>query len=309
MQARSLHARSPVLGALSRALLCLLAGSLLGACVRAEARPFAADRLWGVTVDDVSDVEAIEASLAGLAKKPTARIVFDPYVPAARYLDALGTLHRVSGVMGELLDSSASYRYTPAQYATRVQDYLSTLGDRVDIWEVANEVNGEWSCAENASRCTSAETADVVAKMTTAYAEVKSRGKTAALTLYYNDGCFGDPANEVFQWAAANVPEPMKEGLDYVLLSYYEDDCNGLTPDWPAVFTELGKMFPNSKVGFGECGTSVAARKATDVSWYYRMAVPVPRFIGGYFWWYFRRDMVPSSTSLWSVLDAAIAGR
>ena len=29
----------------------------------------------------------------------------------------------------------------------------------------------------------------------------------------------------------------------------------------------------------------------------------MPRFIGGFFWWYFREDMVPSSTEYWSVLN------
>ena len=76
----------------------------------------------------------------------------------------------------------------------------------------------------------------------------------------------------------------------------------------PCCFDELGVMFPNSKIGFGECGTKIAANKATYVDRYYRMKIDHPRWVGGDFWWYFAEDMVPSTAPLWATLDKAILG-
>lgn len=290
----------------------LLIPGVLAACACAPAGPAPApapDYLWGVTIDDVSDLDAIQLSLRKLSRRPTARIVFDELVPAGDYLEAAVTIHAVSGVMGELVDSMYVPLYTPAQYEQRAAEYLDALGPDVDIWEIGNEINGEWVCAPDAEACTPEQTAEVVQKITLAFDQVKQRGRPAALTLYYNEGCYSHPDNEVFTWAAANVPRALKEGLDYVFLSYYEDDCNGLQPDWPAVFQKLAAMFPDAKLGIGECGTAEPSRKEAYLDRYYRMSIPEPRFVGGFFWWYFREDMVPHTAPLWSALDDAIAGR
>jgi hypothetical protein len=37
------------------------------------------------------------------------------------------------------------------------------------------------------------------------------------------------------------------------------------------------------------------------------MPIGHPRFVGGYFWWYFSADMLPKSAALRGVLDAASA--
>ena len=56
-------------------------------------------------------------------------------------------------------------------------------------------------------------------------------GKRTALTLYYNVGC-GDGPKELdpIAFSQKYVPAAVRDGLDYVLLSYYEDDCNGIRP-------------------------------------------------------------------------------
>jgi len=100
----------------------------------------------------------------------------------------------------------------------------------------------------------------------------------------------------------------MKSGLDFVLISYYEEDCNGLKPDWQAVFQRLSTMFPASRIGFGEVGTTTT-NKAEYLTRYYTMPITAPNYIGGHFWWYFRQDMVPSTLPLWSTLSSAISSR
>lgn len=258
---------------------------------------YSAPQVYGVTVDDVSKLSSITTALSKFPKKMTTRIVFDEGQSASSYRNATVAINRVSNVMGEILDSSAMDQYSVSQYLDRTKEYLSTLGDVVNIWEVGNEINGEWL----------GKNADVVAKMTGAYDIAKAQGKTAALTLYYNKDCWSNPNNEMFKWTAANVPERMKQGLDYVLVSYYEEDCNGLKPDWPKVFAQLSAMFPYSKVGFGETGTTTTD-KAAYLTRYYTMQIPVPNYIGGYFWWYGKEDLMPYTKPLWSTLSKAIGG-
>jgi hypothetical protein len=95
----------------------------------------------------------------------------------------------------------------------------------------------------------------------------------------------------------------MKAGLDWVLVSYYEDDCNGYQPDWQAEFDRLAAIFPSAQLGIGECGKVFPDRKLDYLTRYYSMRIDNPRYIGGYFWWYFSQDMVPSTEPLWAVLN------
>lgn len=253
--------------------------------------------LYGVTVDDVSRLGDITESLRRLSKMPTTRIVFDEEVEPDYYRKPAVAINKVSYVMGEILDSFYVKTVSVPGYIDRTRKYLNALSDVVDIWEVGNEINGEWLGAND----------DVVAKMSGAYDLVKSQNKTAALTLYYNQDCWSRKSNEMFTWANANIPYRMKQGLDYVFISYYEADCNGLKPDWPAVFQKLSVMFPGSKIGFGEVGTASRTKKAEYLTRYYTQKINVPNYVGGHFWWYYRQDMVPYTKPLWNTLNSVIS--
>ena len=251
----------------------------------------------GVTLDAIDHLPSIIDSLSSLSRPMTARVVFDENVPASDYVHAVQKISQVSYVMGEILDSAYVKQYSVDAYKARAVEYVGALGGFVDIWEVGNEINGEWL----------GDTATVVAKMTSAYDVVKTNGYRTALTLYYNQDCWSRADHEMFAWAGANVPDRMKQGLDFVLVSYYEDDCNGLQPDWKAAFSRLHAMFPGALIGFGETGTRRAARKSAYVTRYYGMDVDVPNYVGGYFWWYFAEDMVPRTKPLWRTLADAMA--
>ena len=253
--------------------------------------------LYGVTMDDISRLSDITTSLSKLPKMPTTRIVFDENVAPSYYRNAAVAINKVSYVMGEILDSYYVKTVTVPGYIDRTKQYLNALSDVVDIWEVGNEINGEWLGTN----------ADVVAKMEGAYDLVKSQNKTAALTLYYNQDCWSKKSNEMFTWANTNVPYRMKQGLDYVLISYYEADCNNLKPDWPTVFHKLALMFPNSKIGFGEVGSTSRTGKAAYLTRYYTMKINEPKYVGGHFWWYGRQDFVPYTKSMWNTLNSAIS--
>jgi|WetSurMetagenome_2_1015567.scaffolds.fasta_scaffold09564_3 hypothetical protein len=254
------------------------------------------NRTWGVTIDGINNLNNIVTSLSNLCKKPTTRIVFDEFVPATDYQNAVNQIHNVSFIMGEILDSYYMNQYNLTQYVARTNEYVNLLGDKVDIWEVGNEVNGEWL----------GTISDVVCKIDTAYKIIKSKSKKTELTLYYNKNCYENAQNEMFRWVNQRLSTSMRNGLDYVLISYYEDDCNNLQPNWQQVFDSLHILFPNSKIGIGECGTSNSSQKAIYINRYYRMNVNTPKFIGGYFWWYYKQDCVPYTNSLWTVLNSAM---
>lgn len=260
-----------------------------------RAMPAGPAPLYGVTVDAVDDVPAIVDALAHLAHRPTARVVFDEGMRASHYAAPVAAIRRVADVMGELADSSTLKQYTPSELRARATSYLRTLGSHVDIWEIGNEINGEWA----------GDTRDVVAKTLAAYDAIRQGGGRTALTLYYNEGCAEQPSHAMFSWTARNLPARLREGVDYVFISFYEDDCKIATPDWNAAFQRLGELFPQAALGFGEVGTRHADGKPALIAHYYGLAVEHPRYVGGYFWWYFRQDMVPRSKPLWHSLDAA----
>jgi hypothetical protein len=92
--------------------------------------------LWGVTVDGISHLASTVSALAALPEKPTTRVVFDVQQPARYYAVAVRRIHRVSVVMGELLDSSDEKAISVAAFRARAESYLRALGGQVSIWEI-----------------------------------------------------------------------------------------------------------------------------------------------------------------------------
>jgi len=228
--------------------------------------------------------------------------------PAGYYAAALETLQPVSYVMGELLDSSDSRHIGTGAYNGRVKSYLALLGTSVDLWEIGNEVNGNWT----------GRYSTVEAKLTDAYDDVTAAGRRSALTLYYNIGC-GDGPRELDPIAFSDryVPTTVRNGLDYVLLSYYEADCNGIRTSastWTAYFARLHTLYPHALLGFGEVGmdnpaTSASLATARSLmTYYYGLGIDLPYYVGGYFWWYYDEDCLPSASKpLWATLQAGFA--
>ena len=270
-----------------------------------------------VTVEDTNDVTTepfqseVVTALNNLTVGPTTRIVFSPPRPASDYATAVSRISAVSYIMGQPVDSSEVSGISVAKYLSRFQDYVTTLGSHVDLWEVCNECNGDWL----------GSTTTVVAKMTEAYNYVKGQGGRTVLTLYQfpslSSSCVSNPSYDMLTWAHNNVPASMKQGLDYVLVSYYNDSCSPSQPepDWQTLLTNLSAMFPNSKVGFGEVGWSTRRapsmqKRTTLINHFYGLhknyPITVPNYVDGYFYWEFSLDMVPDTKQLWGVINAAM---
>lgn len=280
--------------------------------------------IYGVTFDDVSNPSAIVQMLESLPVRMTSRVVFDwngaKPEPVKSYLQALRAIHTVSDVMGELLDSSYEKAAPIGTFQTMINSYLASLGDFVDIWEIGNEVNGNWD----------GPYPSVAAKLQVAYTAVANAGKKKALTLYLNDPGLmnknknpdfltpgpdgnGEPTPVVF--STKYVPEVVREGLDYVLLSYYETQFKNVRPTvawFTALFEELHTLYPNALLGFGEIGLPnkvSSAKMATAKSimaYYYGLQIELPYYVGGNFWWYGTEDLIPTSKMLYSSFVAAL---
>lgn len=139
-----------------------------------------------------------------------------------------------------------------------------------------------------------------------AFDAVAARGGRTALTLYANFGCAEAGEEEPLAWVEHHLAPRVRDGVDYVLLSWWPDDCDAPPPDWPAVFEALGLLFPHASLGIGETDVGDVAFAAAQVAWCYAPGIEHPRFIGGCFWWDFRGDMVPAGLPLWQVLAAAM---
>jgi len=217
-----------------------------------------------LTFDDVSNVSALNNVLANIVRRPTTRIVFDPgNDPTSVYLSPITTFQTHSDIMGELIDSNYMTSYTATTAATWTANYYTALHSVVDIWEIGNEVNGDW--LSNLS-----DGSDVMPKIEAMYDGITAHaGTVTALTFFY-EGEPSDPhnciatdhgGNDMFTWItdrfSLNLPvgsrpaetEKIRTGLNYALISWYPDQCPGENPDWATVYTNLAAIFPNAKGG------------------------------------------------------------
>lgn len=260
--------------------------------------------VYGVTLDQVDQVARVAKELPMLPKRLTIRLVFDASTPPATYRHAVDVLAPHARLMGLLLDSSDVAHTSTQATRARAQSYVAALGDKIDLWEIGNEVNGEWL----------GETRTVIAKIVAAYDVIKAAGKSAALTAYYNPDCWSATDHEMLPWLASNVPDKLRKGLDYVLVSYYEDGCNDQRPsDWDAVFGRLRELFPTAALGFGEVGlrkpvTAATLSRGNDtLEHYYAVRPRVSGFVGGYFWWFGAQDVFSPQAPLLPKFRAALS--
>lgn len=265
--------------------------------------------LYGITIDDCSNLSKIVAALKELPFRPTARVVFDwnksKPEPASSYLKALEAIHPVANVMGELLDSSYEKPVTTAEFSAMVESYLATVGNYVDIWEIGNECNGNWT----------GPYATVAANIEAAFQLCHGAGKKTAITLYFNpnnvDGSKElTPVTFTEQYVSADV----RAGVDYVFLSWYPTQFKNYQPTnaiLTALFQQLVSLYPNAQVGFGELGTpdKVSAKTLAAaeqiMAHYYALPALVPQYCGGYFWWNWVEDCLGAKALLANQIEAA----
>ena len=271
--------------------LATVAGTLPLVTTSAQA---STETLYGVTIDSIGRINAIVTAEGQLPFRPITRVYFNASKPASFYRAAVSKLDSVSNVMGELLDSSEAIHVSTSVYQTRVESYLSALGSSVNVWEIGNEVNGNWTGMYG----------DGSTKLTEAYNDVAAVGGATALSLYANEfapnNC-GDGASELtpVQFSEQYVPSSVRDGITYVFESYYPTQCQSTYPTSAQVAFEMQQLhalYPNARLGLGETGLPRPASRRTlataarVMSWAYGLSPGLPYYVGGYFWWYARQD-------------------
>ncbi|MGI5350659.1 Tat pathway signal sequence [Streptomyces sp. CA-250714] len=272
--------------------------------------------LRGITTDSVENRDELVRSVADLSSAPTVRIVFQEDASVGDYAAAIDRLRPHAYLMGELLDSEALSGFSVGQVRERAEEFVAAYGDRIDVWEIGNELNGSW---------TGGSPAEINEKVQAAYDVVEKHGGRTALTLNHWSGpdCY-EKSWEPTATYARRMPARLRNGVDFVLLSIYETACSPAQHPSPRqigdMLVRLGKTFPDAKLGIGEIGAQGKQdglsknpglpEKQRLAERYYGMQHELqqhlgPRFIGGYFWWYYHDDAVPRGRtgSLWPTLN------
>ena len=203
---------------------------------------------------------------------PAIRVVLELEKDPADYFDIVRELHgttpdtRLAYVMAEIADSFFLWKFNKEHEGhpehmdlkKRLKSYLDKLGEFVDVWEIGNEVNGEWAGwredpatgfkdwekegMNQMRHSVASSTLDMYRMVTT---HPKGESASTALTLYFymkrypdclpntldtkdgkkftvngNDYDFETWLNDT----ALLKPEK-NFSPDYVLLSVYEDEC------------------------------------------------------------------------------------
>jgi hypothetical protein len=321
--------------------------------------------LFGVTVENLDqfDVDKLKNLAKGKSLPLTVRVIFQPKTLPSDYegkLAEIDAYNRTAGVnkivvMGTLYDSDylAKYRMNhqlkpetklncdklgrkSTDYQLRTYCFVDRLDKFVDVWEVGNEVNGEWAdegCEKNRdgeckSRYDEVKKKRVpkhesfpnhtIAKIEYAISLALKKDKPVALTLLHQPKCTTWDDNDMFEWSKDNITDYIKRNTDYLLVSYYEYNCNkgdGTQGDnyWQdSVFKVLHEppYFTNAYLGFGEVGypsetvscnggVSFCDRKTGQqagdkiplLEKYYGQKINTPNYVGGYFWWTFQQDV------------------
>ena len=276
-----------------------------------RARTLAQSYWWGVTVDRTNQYQEVVQSVSDLVQNTAAaasmRVVFDEGVAASDYDDIVAAAQAVNvEVMGEILDSYVMGTLNLSGWQNRVQEYVDHFPS-IDVWEIGNEVNGEWLGAQVSQKLEYA--AD--------YVKTAQASDTTVLTFYWQMGTAGASGNSLFQWIDDNVTPALTANIDVIALSTWIGDAPlGIAHD--EVYERLHALFPGKQIVMGELGYWSAG---TSRAWWWRsQANPTttvrralanhmylanlafPYSLGGGFWWYYFQEMY-GNTPLWQTVN------
>jgi len=184
----------------------------------------------------------------------------------------------------------------------RVAEYVDHF-PAITIWEIGNEVNGEWLGPQVREKL----------EYAASYVKTADPTDTTLLTFYWQMGTAGNQENSLFQWIDDNVTPALKGGVDVVSLSAWIGDAPlGIAHD--EVFERLHAIFPSAQVAMGELGywsqgtskywwwrdterpqTTVRSALARHM---YLANLGFDYAVGGVFWWFYYQEM-GGNTALW----------
>lgn len=286
--------------------------------IQTQTQPASAERcrnlktahaMFGVTITDLSQASAANKILGSLATENetvpvVVRVVFDPIQQKNRekfeyelnkYKEQVADLRAGTNIclLGTIADSYNMHSYLPevpdpswpdgyGNYEKWTRQLVGKMGELVDIWEVGNEVNGEWYGWKEKKYKKGDERDDkqdrkmrgqretmrnrIKHELSQAFKAVHEVRPQAlrAITLLYNadrdnNKCTEFSEYKMNEWAGEYLTPEVRRNVDFVLLSYYENpqDCSEVTRDadklWD-VLVALRRQFAGDETvfGFGE---------------------------------------------------------
>ena len=255
----------------------------------------------GITLESTDNLDMTLKLIKSSRKRLTVRLVMDGNNISA-YKEVVDALAPHANIMVQILDSEKMPKYSVEKIRRRTTQAMNAFGDKVALWEIGNELNGDW---------VGSSPKEINAKAQAAYEVVKKRNGKTALTLNYWAGknCYDDEKGwqDTISYVRG-LPASLRN-VDYALLSIYETACKPAqhpsSDNLTSIFDEFQKEFSNkTKFGIGEIGTqdesdeqkpATLEEKKRIANYYYGLQQPLytkwgDRYVGGYFWWYFHRD-------------------
>ena len=249
--------------------------------------------IYGLTIEELDElnVDKFEEKFRDVTVPITLRIVFQANTHPSDYKDKLEKLHNPKAgkkkfnIVGLPFDATALKDYQLAAnpnenfdcstfqeedpvYDHRAKcfvEYYTGTRDYIDAWEVGNEANGEWADEDFEKPLPPGQVPGQPKKTIEKISRLINlipANKPLMLTVSYMPRCLTWPDNAMHLWMEnfRQLSPEMLNRIDYVLISYYENNCNFhlLTNSEldSKVFEQLRHIFPDQFLGMGEIGYS-----------------------------------------------------
>lgn len=269
------------------------------------------EALIGVTFTRVPSMAEVNRlrQLADSGRRPAVRVVLDDLAEINAWADAVGAIQDTGSlVVGQVCDSFLIRDLTDAQWRARLDTVFTRLAS-VDVWEVGNELGGNWLGDK------------AIERVTQAARRARSASRPSLLTLYYQLGQ-DEPRYSTFTWAKANLTPALMELVDVVGLSIYPQH-HPLGSGADRILTALAAAFPDHQIAVTEAG--YGAEDLNDGPWWFGSADDIhaarrevarhitsvglgrARCWGAPFWWYFLEDEAEPGGAVGDVLAEVAA--
>ena len=129
----------------------------------------------GITLESTDNLDMTLKLIKSSRKRLTVRLVMDDDDISA-YKKVVDALAPHANVMVQILDSEQMPNYSVEKIRRRTTRAMNAFGDKVALWEIGNELNGNW---------VGSSPQEINAKAQAAYEVVKKRNGKTALTLNY----------------------------------------------------------------------------------------------------------------------------
>lgn len=234
----------------------------------------------GFTIDDIDRVDEVIAVVKKLPFRPICRVVIDyPERKPVEYRAPIARLAQVCDVMVQVRDSYAE-KIDPlsvAAYVDLFEALFILLDDYAVIYEIGNEVNGNWLPS------------DIAEKVRKCYSRAQTLSVRTAVTFFL------ETPGGMGQWAVKNDIR-----CDVAMISWYPRSNPGFNPQWDTEVALLAGAC-GGKVAGGEFGSEDARGNqgsigvvVSTITAVERTVVHCPPWIQGWFFWDFVRWCLPA---------------